>query len=64
LEMAKAGNDDVIRDFGGDMRDWGRGIRTELKRELARLGHYTGTIDDVWDDGARAAVKKYLGRRG
>ena len=27
-----------------------------LKRELARLGHYNGPIDDKWDDAARAAI--------
>jgi hypothetical protein len=34
--------------------------RTELKRELARLGVYNGPIDGVWDDTARAAVAAYL----
>jgi len=34
--------------------------RTELKHELARLGHYNGPIDDIWDDTARTAVEAYL----
>lgn len=62
LELAKANNDEVIGDLRGDMRDWDQNTRTEIKRELARLAHYSGPIDDKWDDGARAAVSKYLGQ--
>jgi TPR repeat protein len=62
LELAKANNEEVIQDLKGEMRDWRRATRTEIKRELARLGHYSGPIDDKWDDGARTAVGKYLGQ--
>jgi len=34
--------------------------RRALKHELARLGHYSGTIDDRWDDAARAGYGEYL----
>jgi TPR repeat protein len=34
--------------------------RTALKRELARLDHYSGAIDDRWDDAARAAYYAYV----
>jgi len=27
------------------MKTWNKSTRTELKRELARLGHYKGPID-------------------
>jgi TPR repeat protein len=60
LEAAKAGDDDVIQDLRGDMKKWNQGTRTELKRELARLGHYNGPLDDKWDDGVRTAVSMYL----
>jgi len=62
LELAKANDDEIIGDLRGDMRQWAQSIRTEIKRELTRLGHYSGPIDDKWDDITRAAVSKYLGR--
>jgi hypothetical protein len=34
--------------------------RIELKREFARLGDYSGPLDDVWDETARAAATAYL----
>jgi TPR repeat protein len=34
--------------------------RTELKRELGRLGYYGGPIDEVWDADSRAALQRYL----
>jgi TPR repeat protein len=34
--------------------------RTALKRELAGLGHYSGAIDDRWDDAVKAAYYAYI----
>ena len=34
--------------------------RTELKRELGRLGYYKGPVDDIWDGDSRAALQRYL----
>jgi hypothetical protein len=42
------------------MKSWNARTRTELKRELARLDHYNGAINDTWDDAARSAVNSYL----
>jgi hypothetical protein len=43
------------------MAKWNRSTRIEVKRELARLGHYSGpTNTEDWDAAARAAVDKYL----
>jgi len=44
------------------MQKWSKGTRTELKRELARVGGYKGPVDDAWDNAARAAVAQYLGQ--
>ena len=64
LEAARSGNNDVIEMMQGDMQKWTKGTRTELKRELARLGHYKGAIDDTWDGRIHTAVGKYLGQGG
>jgi TPR repeat protein len=37
--------------------------RSALKGELARLGHYSGAINDLWDDAARAAYYAYVKNR-
>ena len=60
LEAAKANNSAVVQGLRGDMKSWNARTRTELKRELARLGHYNGAINDTWDDAARSAVNSYL----
>ena len=36
------------------------GTRNALKSELAKLGHDSGAIDDLWDDAARAAYRAYI----
>lgn len=56
LQAAKAGNGVRLKDLRGDLIGWAAASRTELKRELARLGHYTGTVDATWDAAARAAL--------
>jgi TPR repeat protein/tRNA A-37 threonylcarbamoyl transferase component Bud32 len=60
LEAAKAGSSPAMQALRADMRQWNARTRGELKRELARLGHYSGAIDDRWDDDARNAVNAYL----
>jgi len=47
----------AIKELQGSMSNWNRQTRVELKRELQRLGHYQGQIDDVWDDAARRGVE-------
>jgi len=37
------------------------GTGTDLKRQLARLGHYKGPIDDTWDRAAKTAAGRYFG---
>jgi Putative peptidoglycan binding domain len=44
----------------GDMKEWNQYTRIEVKRELARLGHYSGPIDDKWDDKGRQAFRAYM----
>jgi uncharacterized protein len=56
LEAARSGNNEVIEILQGDMQKWTTGTRTELKRELARLGHYKGVMNDAWDSRAHTAV--------
>ena len=60
LEAAKANSNAAVQHLRGDMRSWNAHTRTELKRELARLGLYSGPIDDRWDEAARTAVNSYL----
>ena len=60
LGSAKANSNAAVQSLRGDMKSWNARTRTELKRELARLGVYSGTIDDKWDDAARAAANAYL----
>jgi TPR repeat protein/tRNA A-37 threonylcarbamoyl transferase component Bud32 len=62
LESGKAGSNATVQALRGDMKTWNARTRTELKRELARLGHYSGAIDDRWDDATRNAVNAYLAR--
>jgi len=60
LDAAKANNSAAVQALRGDMRSWNTRTRSELKRELARLGHYSGVITETWDDAARSAVNSYL----
>jgi hypothetical protein len=60
LEAGKANSNAAVQRLRGDMKLWNARTRTELKRELARLGHYSGPINDTWDDAARTAVNAYL----
>jgi hypothetical protein len=62
LDAAKGNNAPVIQALRGDMKIWQPRTRIELKRELTRLGHYSGSIDDKWDDNARSAVNAFLGQ--
>jgi TPR repeat protein len=61
LDAARSGNAAAAEMLRSDMKDWDKATRTELKRELARLGHYAGTVDESWDGTARASAAKYLG---
>src|SRR5262249_25606420 len=60
LDAAAGKEKEIIRDFAGGMGNYIEQTRTELKRELARLGHYAGPIDANSDDSARKATKHYL----
>jgi TPR repeat protein/tRNA A-37 threonylcarbamoyl transferase component Bud32 len=60
LEAGNANNTVAVQQLRGDMKSWNVRTRIELKRELSRLGHYSGPINDTWDDGARNAVNAYL----
>jgi TPR repeat protein len=60
LQSAKLGHAWSRTVLGGPLTFLTPSTRTELKRELARLGQYNGPIDDVWDDTAHAAVAAYL----
>jgi TPR repeat protein len=64
LEAARSGNDEIIEMLQGDMQKWTKETRAELKRELARLGHYKGQLGDTWDGRANMAVGRYLGQGG
>ncbi len=48
----------------GSLLIFASATRTELKRELTRLGHFHGAIDGVWNDEARAAIAQYLKAAG
>jgi len=60
LDAGKANSNAALESLRGDMKSWNARTRTELKRELARLGHYSGPINDTWDNAARTAVNAYL----
>jgi hypothetical protein len=60
LQSGKLGHKWSVTVLGGPLTFLTPATRIELKRELARLGHYSGTIDDVWDETARAAATAYL----
>jgi TPR repeat protein len=60
LMGAKANDHSALEVLRSDMLKWSRRCKTELKRELARLGFFKGPIDDKWDDKARAAVEELV----
>ena len=60
LQSAKLGHKWSVTVLNGPLTFLTPSTRAELKRELARLGHYSGPIDDLWDDTARAAATAYL----
>jgi TPR repeat protein len=62
LQSARSRNAFAVRDLLGDLRSWDRHTRREVKRELARLGFYSGPIDEAWDDGGRQAFRAYVAR--
>ncbi len=64
LDFARSGNNEMIEDLQGDMKKWSKETRTELKRELGRLGHYKGPVNDAWDGGTYTALGKYLAKGG
>ncbi|MEZ5849292.1 MAG: protein kinase [Hyphomicrobiaceae bacterium] len=63
LSAAKQGGlDQVNRELAGNMARWHRSTRTEIKRELKRVGVYTGVVNDIWDENTRKAVALYRTR--
>lgn len=60
LQSAKLGHKRSVSVLNGPLTFLTPSTRVELKRELARLGHYSGPIDDRWDAAARAAATAYL----
>ena len=57
----QGGLENLTQELNGTMVKWHRSTRTEIKRELKRLGHYTGQVNDIWDDAAKKAVSAYRG---
>jgi TPR repeat protein len=64
LEAARSGNNEVLEMLQGDMQQWTKDTRAELKRALARLGLYKGPLGDTWDRRANMAIGRYLGQGG
>ncbi len=60
--VKQGGLEQVNRELNGNMARWHRSTRTEIKRELKRIGVYTGIVNDIWDDNARKAVALYRTR--
>ena len=58
--LARRREDHAMTVLGGPLTFLTPATRIELKREFARLGHYSGPLDDVWDETARAAATAYL----
>jgi TPR repeat protein/serine/threonine protein kinase len=55
----QGGLEQLTQELNGTMAKWHRSTRTEIKRELRRLGHFTGEINDVWNDAAKKAINAY-----
>ena len=60
LQAAKRAKPGTWRALEGPLNFVTPQTRSALKRELARLGHYSGTIDDRWDDATKAAYYAYI----
>ena len=60
LDACKADVQTALAHLHGTMTTWRPETRTELKRELARLGYYKGQVNAPWDAQATAAVDAYL----
>ena len=60
LQSAKLGDKWSVTVLNGPLTFLTPATRIELKREFARLGDYSGPLDDVWDETARAAATAYL----
>jgi hypothetical protein len=63
LQAAKRGHSGSRTALEGPLTFVAPQTRSALKGELARLGHYSGVIDDLWDDAGRAAYHAYIGGR-
>jgi TPR repeat protein len=61
LQAAKRGHTGSRTALEGPLSFVTPQTRVALKGELAKLGHYSGAIDDVWDATARAAYHVYVG---
>ena len=60
LQSANLGDKWSVTVLEGPLKFLTPSTRIELKRELARLGHYSGSLDGNWDEPARAASTAYL----
>lgn len=60
LQSANLGHKWSVTVLEGALKFLTPSTRIELKRELARLGHYSGSLDGIWDEPARAASTAYL----
>jgi hypothetical protein len=56
IRAVRLNHETTVKELNGAMSGWNRQTRIELKRELQRLGHYQGTVDDNWNDAARRGV--------
>jgi TPR repeat protein len=60
LQAAKRGHGGSQTALEGPLTFVTPQTRSALKGELARLGHYSGAIDDLWDEAARVAYQAYI----
>ena len=60
LEAAKRGHGGARTALAGPLSFVTAQTRIALKGQLARLGHYSGAIDDLWDNAARATYHAYV----
>ena len=59
LDAYRGGNVDAQRSVSERLTGWTSATIVELKRELRRLGHYTGPVNPVWDAEVKTAADKY-----
>ena len=62
LTAYRANNEVAAQEFAVNLTSYTRETRTEVKRELQRLGHYKGVVNDVWDAPAKVAANAYRAR--